>query len=1010
MHLVFDLFACQTASRLRGIGRYTQSLAEVMVRQAGDHAVTLMRDASPTYRDSAETLRQAFLPLVPRGRLVSYSYPPRSVLPHDAQGYEAVASALIHHAWRSVGPDAIISNPFEGWCESGIEPLPASYGSALQVALVYDFIPYLFADHYLTDPAYKAWYLARLAALGRFDLLLAISEATRQDAIRILGIEPERVVNISGAVSPLFQPTQVPPAARFEIRKPFVLYTGNADYRKNQTGMLQAYAALPPALRASHQLVLNQVGSLTEFWRTAAAAGLHRDEVVVTGHISDAELTSLYSHCALFVFPSLYEGFGLPILEAMSCGAPVLAADNSSIPELVGDPTMMFDASQCEAITTAMARALIDPAWRAHLCAYGKKRGAAFSWDRCARLAWQAIQTTAPRYVPAPQRMRIALVAELSDPTLDSTQHVLQFLPLLADYVDIDYFTERASISDTNRPGVQQCYPAETLLARRADYATVLWQFDDQPSHAFMLPLMLAWPGVVVVHTERCNVALAALDRQPAHDACLHAEVIAQYGLQGLLRSFEGSPPSHALPLYAWHELVDPGVHGAPPGAVLTRYRRALSNASANDTQHTTQLLAQALHGIPVNPSILNAISASASSNADLAALPRLLLDVTQLAKVDAMTGIQRVVKNIARGLCAPGVLDQPLELVQLVDGQLVRAAGAIANIFDLPAEYVPRQPIAIHPGDTLLMIDSSWEQYSQFADVFDIVRQRGGKIVTVVYDLIPLQSPHFFDPGLVGVFERWFAMAVAQSDQLMCISRTVASEVHDMLSRAPYVAQRQPDISWWPLGADIEIRPGQTDIREEVVRITSDQRTPMFLMVGTIEPRKNHAFVLDAFDALWQEGFNARLVIAGKAGWKVEQTIARIRSHPELGRRLFLIDRFTDAEIALCYRHATALIAASLAEGFGLPIVEAALHGTAVIASDIAVFREVGGKGVRYFLPTHGTDAMALVRTARVNKYKFATAGPSVELKTWHISASTLLENIIGADIPKHCQNFEMR
>ncbi|MDP9108510.1 MAG: glycosyltransferase family 4 protein, partial [Pseudomonadota bacterium] len=620
MHLVFDLFACQTASRLRGIGRYTQSLAEAMLRQAGDHAVTLMRDATPAYRDSAEALRQAFRPLVPRGRLVSYSYPPRSLLPHDALGYEAVASTLIHHAWRSVGPDAIVSNPFEGWCESGIEPLPASYGTALQVALVYDFIPYLFAEHYLTDPAYKAWYLARLAALGRFDLLLAISEATRQDAIRILGIEPERVINISGAVSPLFQPVATPPAARFDIRKPFVLYTGNADYRKNQTGMLHAYAALPPALRASHQLVLNQVGSLSEFWRTAAAAGLHRDEVVVTGHITDAELTSLYSHCALFVFPSLYEGFGLPILEAMSCGAPVLAADNSSMPELVGDPAMMFDASQPETITAAMVRALTDPAWRAHLCAYGKKRAGAFSWDRCARLAWQAIQSTTPRHVPAPQRMRIALVAELSDPTLASTQHMLQYLPLLADYVDIDYFTERATFNDTNRPGVQQCYPAETLLARRAEYATMLWQFDDQPTHAFMLPLMLAWPGVFVPHAARCDVALAALDQQPGHAGCLHAEILAQCGLQGLLRSSAGDPPALALPMHGQHELVDTGADATSPGAMLTRYRRALAKASANDTQHTAQRLAQALHGVPIKQFTLDAISAHASSNAGLAA------------------------------------------------------------------------------------------------------------------------------------------------------------------------------------------------------------------------------------------------------------------------------------------------------------------------------------------------------------------------------------------------------
>ena len=132
--------------------------------------------------------------------------------------------------------------------------------------------------------------------------------------------------------------------------------------------------------------------------------------------------------------------------------------------------------------------------------------------------------------------------------------------------------------------------------------------------------------------------------------------------------------------------------------------------------------------------------------------------------------------------------------------------------------------------------------------------------------------------------------------------------------------------------------------------------------MVGSIEPRKNHAYVLDAFDLFWQQGGIASLVIVGRHGWKSDSLLERIAQHEQLGRQLFLLRDATDAELDHCYRNASALVIASIIEGFGLPIVEAFQRGLPVLCSDIPVFREIAdGKATFFDLahPDHLTGAL---------------------------------------------------
>ncbi len=173
--------------------------------------------------------------------------------------------------------------------------------------------------------------------------------------------------------------------ARFGLKPNYVLAIGSADPRKNLVTLLQAYARLPESLQAEHQLAIvwthrHLAEALGQLATSLGIAG----RVTFLTEVSDAELAALYAGAALFVFPSRYEGFGLPLLEAMACGAPVVAANNSSIPEIVGNAALLVPAEDGQAMAEAISRVLSQPTLQAALRTQGLARAAGFSWQRCA--------------------------------------------------------------------------------------------------------------------------------------------------------------------------------------------------------------------------------------------------------------------------------------------------------------------------------------------------------------------------------------------------------------------------------------------------------------------------------------------------------------------------------------------------------------------------------------------------------------------------------------------------
>ncbi len=238
-------------------------------------------------------------------------------------------------------------------------------------------------------PDRVTWYDRDFAAgLARTHHFIAVSEFTRREMVDLLGVDARRITVIPLGARTIFHPR--PPdevRARLHERNlpnACVLYVGTIEPRKNVPGVLAAYARLPASLRAQHPLVLAGVSG----WGQENVEALIRenllDGVRVLGYVSDEDLAYLYNAARVLVWPTFYEGFGLPPLEAMASGTPVISSSISSIPEVVGDAGILIEPRDVDALTESLRRVLEDDALAESLIIRGLARSRLFSWSRCA--------------------------------------------------------------------------------------------------------------------------------------------------------------------------------------------------------------------------------------------------------------------------------------------------------------------------------------------------------------------------------------------------------------------------------------------------------------------------------------------------------------------------------------------------------------------------------------------------------------------------------------------------
>lgn len=245
--------------------------------------------------------------------------------------------------------------------------------------------------------------------------VLTPSEFSRQEILRAYRVDPERVVTIHNAASGSFRPVKhAGSAARVEAEyrfgAPFILTVGDLQPRKNHIALIRAFAKL---IRAEPQLPHHLVLAGQESWfggevRRAAAASAVADRVHFTGFVPDDEILDLYAACDLFVFPSLYEGFGLPILEAMACGKAVACSQTTAMPEVADSAAILFNPESVDSIALAMRDLLLDAELRSRMERLGQQRASLFSWKDAARKTLDVYYEVAEDAERSSRRQRVA--------------------------------------------------------------------------------------------------------------------------------------------------------------------------------------------------------------------------------------------------------------------------------------------------------------------------------------------------------------------------------------------------------------------------------------------------------------------------------------------------------------------------------------------------------------------------------------------------------------------------
>ncbi len=397
MRIVIDMQGAQTESRFRGIGRYAIGFAKGVINNRGSHEVILVLNGQ--FANTIEPIRKAFSELLPKNNILVW----KGVCPVKAveSGNEA-RRQLSEYARESfissLNPDVVhLTSLFEGHLDDATTSVGELPNDAIQSVSIYDLIPLQNREQYLEpNPEYADFYLQKIEYLKRADLFLAISNFTRDEVMSVLSLPSERILNVYTAIDEGFTKVRVTKKqssdllGRLGVSKPFVLYTGGSDERKNLARLVKAYAKLSENYPKATQLVF--AGKIPEagvqkLQKIAVESGIPIDHLVFTQYVSDHELILLYNLCEVFVFPSWHEGFGLPAVEAMASGAPVIASNTASLPEVINFNEALFDPFNIDSISQKLYQALEDNEFRKSMRKHGLKQSKKFSWDKTGKLA-----------------------------------------------------------------------------------------------------------------------------------------------------------------------------------------------------------------------------------------------------------------------------------------------------------------------------------------------------------------------------------------------------------------------------------------------------------------------------------------------------------------------------------------------------------------------------------------------------------------------------------------------
>jgi len=347
----------------------------------------------------------------------------------------------------------------------------------------------------------------------------------------------------------------------------------------------------------------------------------------------------------------------------------------------------------------------------------------------------------------------------------------------------------------------------------------------------------------------------------------------------------------------------------------------------------------------------------------------RLFADITSIVGSDRLTGIERVTKTVLARLEASKTHSMEIIPIYSVENQqgFFKAKSSTERNGRWDRGLKGEEAVQLSDGDVFLGLALNSAGISANANLLRQWADQGVSILFYVYDLLPIQYPQFWplEAQMDILHHEWLSI-VTSFDEVICISETTAKRCREFLDgkyppRFSYRSQlqrasarlgsRKAEISVIQLGCDFESEPLSQGLPGNAEELLQKFRSkPTFLMVGTLEPRKGHRQMLTVFEQLWDEAEEVQLVIVGRNGWLMEDFVADLEKHPERGQKLFWLDAVSDEFLSKIYEACGCLLAGSIDEGFGLPIVEAMKKGKLILARDIDVFREILGDGGWFF------------------------------------------------------------
>lgn len=1056
MKIIIDLQICQVHGDQHPLSRFTLTLAQALLRQAPQHDIQLLLNGLlPQHIDS---LRQRFAEMLPAEHIHVFSaVGPIDQQNPDNHWRSRAAQYLRENYLANLNADIVLhSQAFQGYHDQALVSGGLLNHSHANIIILGDLpAAAVDAETGRTDPYYAHWHQHCRQILSTADGLLALTPQAAEYAQQQLNIAEQRIIIIDPALTATadtltFQPIiealeqnaqqrPLPPVASVTVR-PRLAYV--SPLPPQQTGIADYSAVLLPELARYYDidLITDQADSQNSFagvrfpvynaeWFNNHAGNYQR----IVYHFGN-------SNFHRYMFPLLAAHPGIVVLHDYYLSG-VLSNSERDGDQPAAFKKVLYQAHGYPALLSLQRDGLEAAVWQypCNKAVLEQATGIIVHSQFAVQLARQHDGDQAAQdWITLPLLRAQPVVIDRDQARQQLAIHPEAFIICSFGLMGTTKLNQRLLQAWLDSPLIHdhRCH----LIFVGGEDPSAYGQLIAETIAASGCQTRIAITGYV--SPEQYQTYLAAADLAVQLRSQSRGETSASildcltYGLPTLINNNGAAAelPEHALyklpddftndqlsaALYELRtqpqrcqQLSQNAISYARsahhPAHIVERYHNAIEQLNSHSARTHYQQLIQALSSLyrAQPPADQDALALAQSIAENQAVMPPKIfwVDISALVQIDLKTGIQRVVRSVLQQLLLAPPAGYRLEPIYDDAGCYRYARRYMLELLGESALDLVDEAAQFSPGDLFLGLDLYLDGIRRNHDLLVRLRHRGIQIYFVVYDLLPVLRPEVFPADTERHFHAWLDTIASVAHGLVCISQAVADELKAWLSPQPHNADLQTaatdspslplDIGYFHLGADILASAPSYGISAEQQRIMQQLHGQTnLLMVGTVEPRKGHTQALAACEILWQQNQPVNLIIVGNQGWMVDELVQRLKNHPEKGRHLFWFKGISDELLMALYQTASALLAASEGEGFGLPLIEAAQHQLPIIARDLPVFKEVAGSHAYYFSGTSPQAlAEALLDWQALNAAGLAPASTQMPWLTWEQSSQQLLE-----------------